>query len=72
VLLRQVVYSPGDIVCREGDIGTEMYIVKLGELDVVSSREQMIYATLGEGNYFGEVSHSMQIKQNLCLHSSDH
>lgn len=51
----QQVFSPGDFVCRKGDVGKEMYIVKRGKLSVVADDGKTIYATLGAGSVFGEV-----------------
>ncbi|XP_077302148.1 cyclic nucleotide-gated ion channel subunit A [Arctopsyche grandis] len=54
--LRLKVFSPGDYICRKGDVGKEMYIVKRGKLSVVADDGIMIFATLGAGSVFGEVS----------------
>ena len=54
--LKLQVFSPGDYVCRKGDVGKEMYIIKRGKLDVVADDGREIYVTLGEGAVFGEVS----------------
>ncbi|XP_062311525.1 cyclic nucleotide-gated cation channel alpha-4, partial [Osmerus eperlanus] len=57
------VYSPGEYVCKKGDVGHEMYIIKEGRLAVVADDGVTQYAVLCDGNFFGEIS-ILNIKGN--------
>lgn len=54
--LKLQVFSPGDYICRVGDVGKEMYIVKRGELSVLAEDCKTVYGTLSDGSVFGELS----------------
>lgn len=54
--LKLQVYSPGDFICKKGDIGREMYFIKSGRLNVVSDDGSKVFVTLTEGSFFGEIS----------------
>ena len=54
--LKLQVFSPGDYVCRKGDVGKEMYIIKRGKLDVVAEDGVKVFVSLSDGVVFGELS----------------
>jgi pSer/pThr/pTyr-binding forkhead associated (FHA) protein len=56
---RYIVAHPmGDIIFSEGDIGTEMYILQSGSVELFKqiAGETRVLATLDKGDFFGEMS----------------
>ncbi|CAF1329867.1 unnamed protein product, partial [Didymodactylos carnosus] len=44
--LKPVLFSPGDFICRKGEVGKEMYIVNRGKLHVMADNGKTVLATL--------------------------
>ena len=52
-------YAEGDIIITEGEKGSSLYVIVSGEVKVYTGGplgESIFLATLGEGEFFGEVS----------------
>ncbi|NJK60961.1 MAG: cyclic nucleotide-binding domain-containing protein [Oscillatoriales cyanobacterium SM2_1_8] len=49
-------FSPQEFICQEGDIGNSLYIVLVGQAEVLSFQRQMRLAVLEPGDFFGEVA----------------
>ena len=47
--LKPVLFSPGDFICRKGEVGREMYIVNRGKLHVMADNNRTVLATLKAG-----------------------
>jgi voltage-gated potassium channel len=54
--LQPVVFTPGDIVVRAGELGFDMYFISGGSVDVVSADGRRVFVTLNEGQFFGEIA----------------
>ena len=46
------VFQPGDFIIREGSVGTKMYFVQEGIVDIVNKAGETI-TSLSDGSYFG-------------------
>ena len=48
----------GEYIFREGDLGTEMYIINEGKVEILNVvwDEEQVLAELEKGDFFGEMS----------------
>lgn len=51
-------YKDGEIICREGDEGNNMYVIQSGKVEVIkkSPEGEVTLTTLKGGDFFGEMS----------------
>ncbi len=54
--LKPVIYTPGDNIVTYGELGYEMFFIGHGEVEVMNADGSMIYATLNNGQFFGEIA----------------
>ena len=65
--LQPVVFSPGDNVVTAGEVGNDMYFLSRGSVDVLSKDEKMHFATLNEGQFFGEITLLLQTPRTATI-----
>jgi glucose-6-phosphate 1-dehydrogenase len=53
--LRPTVCPPGEFIIRKGEIGSEMYVIRRGEVEAMDETGTLL-RTLGEGDFFGEIA----------------
>ncbi|CAL1534599.1 unnamed protein product, partial [Lymnaea stagnalis] len=58
--LKPQIFSPGDYICRIGEIGREMYIINHGKVEILFPDSEtggmQQVAVMNPGNFFGEIS----------------
>lgn len=62
--------APGDIVCRQGSVGDELFVVGRGEVEVLLEDEEgqeRILGSISEGDYFGEISFLRRIPRTATV-----
>ncbi|CAM2700574.1 unnamed protein product [Rotaria socialis] len=52
--MRAYIFTPGDVICRKGEVAREMFIIADGVLEVVNEKHDVL-TRLGAGDFFGEI-----------------
>jgi ABC-type multidrug transport system fused ATPase/permease subunit len=67
--------GPGEILCRQGSVGDELFIIGRGEVEIVVADEdgnERIVNTLSEGDKFGEISFLRRIPRTATVRAQTH
>lgn len=63
----EAVYSPGDIIIRKGDSGSDMFFIVKGTIEVLAERNRLL-AVRRPGDYFGEVALVLRsMRRTACV-----
>ena len=65
--------SPGDVICRQGSVGDELFVLGRGEVEIVleeseeDENHERILNFLHEGEYFGEISFLRRVPRTATV-----
>ena len=67
-------YTKGDIICRQGDIADNFYLIRLGFVKVSEPHPggELVLAYLGRGGYFGEIGLLGEGRRTATCTALDH
>ncbi|ESO11554.1 hypothetical protein HELRODRAFT_71626, partial [Helobdella robusta] len=52
--MRTYIFTPGDLICRKGEVAREMFIIADGLLEVISENGEIL-SKMSAGDFFGEI-----------------
>jgi CRP-like cAMP-binding protein len=55
-IVERKVYIAGDHVFNEGDVADALFLVEMGAVDIAPRNNEVVFATIGSGQGFGELA----------------
>jgi CRP-like cAMP-binding protein len=55
-ILHRRIFSPDEIIFREGDPGVGMYIIENGRVNIILGKQEKLLAVISNGEFFGEIA----------------
>jgi len=65
-------FTPGDIIFREGEIGHNMYFISKGSVEIIHEHTGKVFATIKQGGYFGEIALLMDSPRSATVRAVDY
>lgn len=62
-----VVFTPGDYIYKAGESGRDMYFITQGTVEVLSKDGSVVYTTLTDGDFFGEIALVLSQIRTACV-----
>ena len=69
---RPAVFTPGDYIVRRGEPANEMFFISNGTVNVIGDDPDVIYATVTEGGFFGEMALLRQEPRTASVRAHDY
>ena len=63
-------FPKGEYVVKKGDLGSSMYFIYRGTVEVVSEDGSTVFASMGEGKFFGEISVLSQLPRTASIRAA--
>ncbi len=70
--LAPAMFTPGDIIFREGEIGHNMYFISKGSVEIIHEHTGKVFATISQGGYFGEIALLMDSPRSATVRAVDY
>ena len=65
------VYSMHDVIVQHGDLGSEMYFLEKGSVEVIAQDRAAVLATLTKGTFFGETALFFKQRRTATIRSAE-
>jgi CRP-like cAMP-binding protein len=68
--IKPIIFLKSEYIVKKGDIGSEMFFINRGTVDVVSEDGNIVFASMTEGKFFGEISLIFSVPRTASIRAA--